>query len=114
VNADRRNAILHWLKGDAPKPAPIPPDVQAWLELTPPMDGDQWLEYGYRMGYCSPPVCVQHDGIPTSEAEEVELEDFGEICTHVVRLYEDAAHKAAVEAEGGPAVWRASNRGWPV
>lgn len=70
---------------------------------------EEWLAHGWEQGWCSPPVCAVHDGIPLTEAEDI---DFDEHCTHVVRLYEDEAQRLAVEAEGGPVLWRASNRGW--
>ena len=71
-------------------------------------DVDQWMKWGYDQGWCSPPVCAEHDGVPMSEDEY----EIGEVCCHVIRMYEDAATKAAVEADCGPAVWRATNRGW--
>ena len=27
---------------------------------------EQWLEIGLRAGYVSPPVCMNHDGFPTT------------------------------------------------
>lgn len=72
---------------------------------------DEWLRYGFEQGWCGPSVCETHDGLPVSEAEVDGFED-GDPCVHVVRLYEDADVKAAVEAYHSPSVWRASNQGW--
>lgn len=76
-----------------------------------PMDFEAWLKRGYDQGWCGPPVCAMHDGVPTSEAEDNELMDGYDGCQHVLRLYESPEVKAAVEANHSPSVWRASNRG---
>ncbi|AXH46840.1 hypothetical protein I5G67_gp002 [Mycobacterium phage Aminay] len=73
-----------------------------------------WLRYGYGQGYCSPPVCELHDGIGTTASEDNDLEDGGEPCISVVRIYPDADTKAGVEANHSPSVWRATNAGWPA
>lgn len=69
---------------------------------------DEWVRFGFEQGWVSPPVCETHDGTPMTEAEA----DDGDTCIHILRLYEDAEHKAAVELEHAPSVWRASNQGW--
>lgn len=69
-------------------------------------DVEDWLRYGYQQGWCGPMVCSMHDGIPAAE-DEYEADG----CVPVVRLYEDAEIKAAVEADHPPSVWRASNAG---
>jgi len=48
-------------------------------------------------GFVGPPVCVQHDGIPTSEEEDRINEEEYDICIHMLRLYEDKETQAAVE-----------------
>lgn len=73
---------------------------------------EEWLRYGWEHGYCSPPVCVEHDGVPTSGAEDDELDEFGEFCAYAVRLYESDIQKRQVEKNCPPAIWRAQNRGW--
>ena len=78
----------------------------------PVMDFEEWARYGYAQGFCSPPVCSTCDGVPTSELEEEEFEEFGDRCIHVIRLYASDEEKEAVELNHPPAVWRASNRGW--
>lgn len=67
---------------------------------------EDWLKLGYAQGWCGPPVCVSHDGVPVTEAES----DDDEPCVHILRLYEDDAVKSAVEDNHSPSVWRASNR----
>lgn len=81
------------------------------MKMSIHMDMDEWLEYGYKNGYCSPPVCYVHDGLPTSIFEDSELQE-GEPCLHLLRLYEDEDHERAIEANHSPSVWRASNLGW--
>jgi hypothetical protein len=76
-----------------------------------PSTFENWLAYGYAQGWCGPPVCEIHDGLPTSETEDAEFDEHGEVCVHVVRLYESPEVKEQVEANHSPSVWRASNRG---
>ena len=71
------------------------------------MTRDEWLRYGYDNGFCSPPVCSTHDGVPTTASEDEEFE-WGDPCVSVVRLYDDAQMRRDVEAHSAPAVWRAS------
>ncbi|MCV7174755.1 hypothetical protein [Mycolicibacterium sphagni] len=79
--------------------------------MTAPADFETWLRHGYEQGWCGPPVCSIHDGVPTSEAEDIDYDDGGEPCLHIIRLYEDSETKAAVEANHSPSQWRATNRG---
>ena len=73
---------------------------------------DEWLKQGFDLGFCGPPICPDHDGIPMSFAEETILDAEGEWCCHIVRLYEDPHHKYAIERHHGPSIWRAVNLGW--
>lgn len=68
-------------------------------------DFDDWLQFGIKQGFCGPPVCSTHDGIPTSEEEDEQWEEF-DPCIHVIRPYTEASHKAAVEANHSPSTWR--------
>ena len=77
--------------------------------LDDPNAFDDWLNSGIAAGWCGPPVCSTHDGIPTSAAEDDRFEEY-DPCVHVLRLYESAEVKAAVEANHSPSVWRAANR----
>lgn len=75
------------------------------------MSFEDWLKAGIDGGWCGPPVCHTHDGLPTSAAEDDQFEDGGEPCQHIIRLYPDAAAKAAIEANHSPSVWRRTNAG---
>ncbi len=76
-----------------------------------PMDFEAWLNIGYNNGWVGVPVCETHDGVPMTEAEDLEFIDGSDPCIHILRLYDDADHKAHVEENHSPSVWRASNRG---
>jgi hypothetical protein len=75
------------------------------------MTADEWLKYGWERGYCSPPVCYTHDGLPMSEEECEEFFD-NDPCVHIIRMYEDQEQRRQVEADHPPTNWRASNQGW--
>lgn len=50
------------------------------------MTFEEWLVEGVSRGYCSPPVCNTHDGLP-SEGDEDELWEEGfDPCIPAVRL----------------------------
>lgn len=70
------------------------------------MNRTEWLEFGIREGYCSAPVCSTHDGIPQSALEDVEWEEGGDPCVHIVRPYTGEDEKLAVEDNFTPAQWR--------
>lgn len=74
------------------------------------MDFQAWLQYGVAQGWAGVPVCYTHDGLPTSEDEDRELEE-GDPCIHVMRMYETVDEKLGVEENHSPSVWRASNVG---
>lgn len=74
---------------------------------------DDWLQIGLSKGWTGPAVCQTHDGIPMSEREDAEFE-MGDPCINILRLYEDAEQKAAVEANHSPSVWRATNAGFDL
>lgn len=74
-------------------------------------DFEAWLKHGVEMGWCGPAVCNTHDTMPMSEPEVAEFDEGGDPCIHIIRLYEDAEHKAAIEANHAPSTWRATNRG---
>jgi len=69
-------------------------------------DFDTWLRIGMDRGWCGPAVCATCDGTPTTEAED----DDDALCVHVLRLYSDAAQRAAVEINHSPSVWRVGAR----
>jgi len=51
-----------------------------------------WLKYGYERGYCSDVVCETHDGVPITDQEMICLEEDGEICIPVMRVWVDRDH----------------------
>lgn len=48
---------------------------------------DDWLEAGRARGWASRPVCSTHEGLPTTEAEDLELDDGGDPCMPALRLW---------------------------
>lgn len=73
---------------------------------------EEWLELGWRRGWCSAPVCTIHDGVPTTAEEDEEFEEGFDPCVHAIRLFEDDMQRRRVEENNPPAVWRATNLGW--
>lgn len=51
------------------------------------MDFDTWLAYGVDHKWAMYPVCYMHDGVPTTEEEENEMEEGGDPCIHVIRVF---------------------------
>lgn len=75
--------------------------------IHPDTDFEAWLAFGMEKGWCGPPVCETHDGFPMSDEEWAIADLDGEPpCMHMVRLYEDEAHRTAVEAAHSPSEWR--------
>jgi len=66
------------------------------------LDFDDWMKYGIKQGWCGPPVCYTHDGLPLSETE-YDLEDE---CIHIVRMYDSQEMKEQVEENHTPSLWR--------
>jgi hypothetical protein len=66
---------------------------------------DAWIAFGMAQGFAGPAVCEIHDGLPTTESEDEEMED-GDPCIHILRLYPDLETKAAVEENHAPSIWR--------
>jgi hypothetical protein len=69
---------------------------------------DEWMSYGIKKGWCGPPVCHTHDGLPMSEQEDVEFGEGQDPCIHVVRMYDDIDMKKEVENDHSPSQWRNS------
>jgi len=69
---------------------------------------DEWITYGIEKGWCGPPVCYTHDGLPMSEQEYAEFDEGQDPCTHVVRMYEDIDMKKEIEDNHSPSQWRNS------
>lgn len=66
---------------------------------------DEWIAYGIEQGWCGPPVCYTHDGLPMSLEEDGEFQE-GDPCVHIVRMYEDKDMKEKIESEHSPSLWR--------
>ena len=69
---------------------------------------DEWITYGIEKGWCGPPVCYTHDGLPMSEQECTEFDEGQDPCTHIVRMYEDIEMKKSIEDNHSPSNWRNS------
>lgn len=69
---------------------------------------EEWMTYGIEKGWCGPPVCYTHDGLPMSEQEYAEFDEGQDPCTHVVRMYEDIDMKKSIEENHSPSQWRNS------
>ena len=73
---------------------------------------DEWIAYGIEKGWCGPPVCYTHDGLPMSEQEYAEFDEGQDPCTHIVRMYEDIDMKKSIEENHSPSQWRNSYTNW--
>ena len=67
---------------------------------------EEWMSMGISRGWCGPPVCFTHDGIPSALYEDEEFEEGNDPCLHGVRLYESPEHAAAVQEAHSPSSWR--------
>lgn len=70
------------------------------------MEFTEWMKIGIENGWCGPPVCYTHDGMPMSEKEDAQWADGDDSCLHIIRLYEDAEHKSEIEDAHSPSTWR--------
>lgn len=52
-----------------------------------PDEFDEWLAHGVSRGWVSKPVCAMHDGLPTTEDEEAELDEGYDPCMAALRLW---------------------------
>ena len=69
------------------------------------MNFDEWISLGIEKGWCGPPVCYTHDGLPMSTSEEEEFNE-GDPCIHIIRMYESKEIADAVVENHSPSVWR--------
>lgn len=72
------------------------------------MTQHEWLKLGITNGWCSPPICITHDGYPSTQEEDEEFEKGFDPCIHVIRPYEDETVKHLVEENCSPTIWRAA------
>jgi hypothetical protein len=70
------------------------------------LDYNEWMAYGIKNGWCGPPVCYTHDGMPMSEQEDIEFGEGQDPCIHIVRMYEDIDIKNEIESNHSPSQWR--------
>lgn len=70
------------------------------------MTFDEWIQEGMRNGWCGVPVCETHDGLPMTKQEEDSVWDGDDPCVHILRLYESAEQKAAVDDNFFPYKYR--------
>jgi len=69
---------------------------------------NEWVTYGIEKGWCGPPVCSTHDGLPMSEQEDKDFDEGQDPCIHIVRMYEDIDMKKSIEESHPPSQWRNS------
>lgn len=69
------------------------------------LTAEEWVTYGIKMGWCGPPVCATHDGIPMTEDEDIEMEQY-DPCLTIIRLYDDETMRDEVEQNHSPSIWR--------
>lgn len=69
------------------------------------MTFEEWMTHGIKQGWCGPPVCHTHDGVPTTQQEDEDFDE-AEPCVHIIRLYESLEQRDEVEANHSPSQWR--------
>lgn len=50
---------------------------------------EDWLEVGIYSGFCSPPHCTMHEGLPLTDEEEAVFEEGLDTCVPAVRIWFD-------------------------
>ncbi len=71
------------------------------------IDFDKWMQIGIENGWCGPPVCYLHDGLPlTPEEEETMYDGTEEYCIHIVRMYDSEETAKKVVENHSPSQWR--------
>ena len=70
------------------------------------LDFDTWMSLGLEKGWVGPPVCLTHDGLPTTPDEDELCEQGDDICIHIIRPYRDKKEKDDIEENHSPSVWR--------
>lgn len=54
------------------------------------MDREAWIAYGIKHKFISTPSCDRHEGYPITAEEEAELDNGGDICVVVARVFDNA------------------------
>lgn len=52
------------------------------------LDFHDWVEYGISNGWIAKPSCYHHDAIPCTYEEELEMEEGGDPCLSVIRVWD--------------------------
>ena len=76
------------------------------------IDLDDWLKYGYKNGFCGPPICPIHDNLPLTAIEAEDIWDGGEPCIAIVRIYNSKEIKQLVENNHQASINRADDLDW--
>ena len=61
------------------------------------MTYEEWISIGEREGYVSQPTCYFHDMLPMTASEEEEIDEGGDPCITVLRLYPDPLTRQLVK-----------------
>lgn len=59
----------------------------------------KWLRVGIENNFCTDIVCMMHDGVPMSEAEDEAMEEGLDPCVFVVRINDEMAVGAPFATE---------------
>ncbi len=52
------------------------------------LDFRSWLDTGIGNGWIEEPVCYHHDALPSTPEEEAEIDEGGDPCMLVIRLWD--------------------------
>lgn len=70
------------------------------------MTFNEWVTYGLEHKFCGPIVCATHDGVPSSEEEDMQWEEGQDPCQPVIRVYHDELEAMLIEQNHAPSQWR--------
>jgi len=51
------------------------------------LDFNEWIEFGVKQGWISEPTCYYHDSLPMTDIEYEEVDEGGDPCINVVRIW---------------------------
>ena len=52
------------------------------------LDLREWIEYGIAQGWVTEPTCYNHDQLPVTVEEAADMEEGGDPCINVMRLWD--------------------------
>lgn len=70
----------------------------------------EWVQYGYHQGWCTVPICAQHDGLPITQEEDDALVDDLDLCIFISRMGDDLPLEE-IEDHTSAADWRKRDYG---